>query len=307
VQWDTQMTGCSNGDTRIDTWSYRDDGSETGYAARNVTINNTSLPPPPPASTSCDPTTAPGAISGQGYTMRYSDCFGTLDRSTWCNRQWWESAPAAGTQFVQDGILHLLRRRADGFQNTTISSEPCGQANPRSFRQGYFEARMYWPGVQGAGPAFWLFSTRHATNPAWPNINPVCAQNGEPAAHCVASELDVFEGYGRYPNVFTGTLHRNSSNQYGFSNQTNSNSWQPKGFRLADGWHTYSALWTATEVRWYVDGQLSHTAPVFDSTDQPMHLILSHWNTPWQSDNAVNSSTPDVVDVGVDWVRVWQK
>jgi hypothetical protein len=38
-----------------------------------------------------------------------------------------------------------------------------------------------------------------------------------------------------------------------------------------------------------------------------MHLILSHGNTPWMPENAVNSSTPDVLDFEVDWVRVWQR
>lgn len=307
VQWDTRMSGCSNGSTRIDVWSYTDAGTETGYAARNVTISNTAESPPPPPPPPPPPSGEPGPIAGQGYQRVFADEFDTLDRSTWCNRQWWESAPPAGTQSVSGGVLHLLKRRADGFQNTTISSEPCGQANPKSFRHGYFEARMRWPGVQGAGPAFWLFSTRHATNPDWPPINSVCARNGEPRAQCLSAELDVFEGYGRHPNVFTGTLHRNSSGQYGDQNMINSNSWQPQGFRVADSWRTYSALWTGSEVRWYLDGQFSHSTPVWDSTNQPMHLILSHWNTPWQSDNATNSSTPDVMDVEVDWVRVWQR
>jgi hypothetical protein len=272
VQWDT--TQCANGPTTL----------------------NTFAPPPPP----CNVAGEPAPIAGQGYSVRFADCFDTLNRTTWCDRQWYQPAPPVGVQFVQDGVLHLLRRRADHFANTNVSTEPCGQANAKSFIQGYFEARMRWPGVQGAAPAFWMLSTAHATNPNWPR--PAC-----PNPNCLSAELDVFEGYGHYPNVFTGTLHRDSSGAYGVPNQQNSNKWQPQPFRLADSWHTYAALWTATEVRWYVDGQLTHSWPVWDSANQRMHLILSHGNTPWMPENAVNSSTPDVLDFEVDWVRVWQR
>jgi Glycosyl hydrolases family 16 len=272
VQWDT--TQCADGRTHLNTFAYN-----------------------PPE---CNGAGEPTPIAGQGYSIRFADCFDTLNRTTWCNRQWYQPVPPVGVQFVHDGVLHLLRRRADNFANTNVSTEPCGQANAKSFIQGYFEARMRWPGVQGAAPAFWMLSTAHATNPNWPE--PAC-----PSSNCLSAELDVFEGYGYYPNVFTGTLHRNSSGSYGVPNQQNSNNWQPQSFRLADSWHTYAALWTATEVRWYVDGQLTHSWPVSGSTNQRMHLILSHGNTPWMPENAVNLSTPDVLDFEVDWVRVWQR
>jgi hypothetical protein len=275
-------------------------GTELGSKSIGVTVDNGAPPLPPPPPPPCNVAEEPTPIAGQGYSVRFADCFDTLNRTTWCNRQWYQPAPPVGVQFVQDGVLHLLRRRADSFANTNVSTEPCGQANAKSFIQGYFEARMRWPGVQGAAAAFWMLSTVHATNPNWPQ--PAC-----PNPNCLSAELDVFEGYGHYPKVFTGTLHRNTRGFYGVPDSFNSNNWQPQPFRLADSWHTYAALWTATEVRWYVDGQLTHSWPVWDSTNQRMHLILSHGNTPWMPENAVNSSTPDVLDFEVDWVRVWQR
>jgi hypothetical protein len=41
--------------------------------------------------------------------------------------------PPLGTQYVSDGVLHLVGRRSDGYPNLTVSSEPCGQRNPQSF------------------------------------------------------------------------------------------------------------------------------------------------------------------------------
>ena len=45
----------------------------------------------------------------------------------------------------------------------------------------------------------------------------------------------------------------------------------------------------------------------FDSTRQPMHLLLYNWNTDWEDENMPNASTPDRLNVSVDWVRVWQQ
>ena len=253
-----------------------------------------------------DPVTDITFQISKGYTLRYADCFDTLDRTTWCEKQWWEPNPRAGTQYVHDGVLHLVRRRADGYPNTSMSSEPCGQANPKSFRRGYFEARMKWTGAQGAGPAFWLLSTTHAENgdggplDKWPN--PACA---EPT--CLSAELDVFEGFGRYPYDFNGALHRNSCGCYGEPRRMNTNNRQPQPGVYMPGWHTYAARWTATDVTWYLDGHRIMSAPVYDSTDQPMHLIFSHWNTTWEPGTQPNASTPDELHTEVDWVRVWQR
>jgi hypothetical protein len=265
-------------------------------------------PPPPPSE--------PAPIAGQGYTVKFTDQFNTLDRSVWCNRQWYEPTPVAATQFVDaDGVLHLTRRRVDGFRNTTVSSEPCGQANPKSYQYGYFEARMRWDGVRGNGPAIWIFSTRHAENgdgvapDNWPNVSAYCAQNGLPNVQCISAEIDVFEGYGYRPDVTTGTIHRNSCGCYGFASQSNAgvNSWRDHAFNVAPDWHVYGLKWTPAEVVWYLDGVETHRYQTFDSTSQPLHLILSNWNTDWEPGNSVTSVTPDVVHNEVDWVRVWQK
>ena len=77
------------------------------------------------------------------------------------------------------------------------------------------------------------------------------------------------------------------------------------GFDLTAGFHTYAALWTATTVSWYLDGQFTHSAPVYDSFNQQLHLILYMWIGGWTGDP--NSSTPAELHTEVDWVRVWQR
>jgi Glycosyl hydrolases family 16 len=298
VQWDTQV--CSNGQQTLDTWAFRDDGSDVGNATITVEVGNSSSPPPDAGPTPCEPSVEPEPVAGQGYSMRFSDCFGTLSRTVWCSNQWWEPNPPVGTQYVEDGVLHLVRRRADGYPNNTISSEPCGQAHPQSFRRGYFEARLRWTGVPGSGPAFWLFSTAHATDPRWPQ--PAC-----PEPTCLSAEIDVFEGYGNHLDVFTGTIHRNSCGCYGEPSRMNSNNWQPQPGMDLSGWHVYAARWTGTDVTWYLDGRRIMSAPVYDSTDQPMHLLFYNWATPWEGGNETGAATPDQLHTEVDWVRVWQQ
>jgi hypothetical protein len=310
IQWDTTMQGCSNGSQPLDVYAFTVDGFQLGEAHETVNIQNEALPPPPPPSSDCTASSEPEPIAGQGYTEVFGDCFDFLDRSVWCSHQWWEPNPPVGTQFADSsGVLHLQRRKADGYPNTTLSSEPCGQANPKSFQGGYMEARLKFTGVPGSGPAFWLFSTRHATNPAWPNVSSYCADHSLPTAQCYSAELDVFEGYGNHLDVFTGTLHRNSCNCYGVNDSQSSNNWQPQaaGTNLSSHWHVYAVKWGTSEVSWYLDGRLVMSAPLYDSTAQPMHLLFYNWDTPWEAGNDTSADSPDVIETQVDWVRVWQE
>jgi hypothetical protein len=254
----------------------------------------------------------PSPIAGLGYRRVFADEFSTLDRSTWCSHQWWEPHAPVGSQTVANGELRLRRSRSSGFADTTMTTEPCGQANPRSFQQGYFEARMRFETVRGNGPAFWLLTTRHATNTVWPAINPVCAQLGLPRAECLSSELDVFEGFGniqyggaRQDDFFSGALHRNTSGFYGEPDSVRS-VMRGTGLEM-EQYHTYAARWTSSQVCYYIDGQQQGCVNAFDSTNQPMHLLLYNWNTSWEDENMPTSSTPDTLDVSVDWVRVWQQ
>lgn len=335
VQWDTQdptVPECTNGQHGLAAWSFDNDIGPIGDPDEiSITLDNAPLPPPPPPS-ECNATSAPGPISGQGYTQRFGDCFDTLDRTVWCSHEWWEPSPVVGSQTVTNGELRLRRSRTSGYANTTMSTGRCGQANEKRFKFGYFEARMKFETVQGNGPAFWMVSSRHqyhamgctwtqATADVCPtggstwdpnNRNAVCAELGEPVAQCLGSELDVFEGYGRIfyggtrtDDWISGTLHRNTSEFYGEPNTTRGVS-RGTGADLSQ-YHVYSARWTPTQVCYFFDGVQYGCVNTFDSTAQPMYLLLYNWNTVWESENMPDGSTEPELDVWVDWVRVWQQ
>ena len=303
--------------------NYRVRINAVGGSSKTTTLQTrtqpcASPPPPDPPPPNPSPPQEPGPIQGQGYAQVFADDFTTLNRNVWCPRQWWEDPAPAGSQAIVNGELRLRRARAVGnYANTTMTTEPCGQANPRSFQYGYFEARMRYETVRGNGPAFWLLSTRHqqhAAGPGWnPNTpNPFCVNNGLPIAQCWASELDVFEGFGniiyggtRQDDFFSGALHRNTSGWYGQADQVRS-AQRGTGLEM-EQYYVYAARWTASQVCWYIDGQQQGCVAPFDSTPQPMHLLLYNWNTPWETENMPSSTTEPELDAFVDWVRVWQQ
>lgn len=256
------------------------------------------VPPPPP------PTgTEPAPIAGQGYTQRFADEFDAFGGGTWGTGIWYNPGAPANSVFVQSGVLNLVSRRSQGYPDITVSTE--GGSNPSTFTHGYFEARMRWTKGDGAWPAFWLLSYRHAVNPSYPNVNSYCSQNGLPTALCYSAELDVFEGQGSEPSVFYGTSHRNSCGCYGVANTQNGNNYHNVGTDLTTSFHTYGMLWTATTISWYLDGVFLASTPVYDSTNQPQFLLLQMWIGGWT--RSTTTATPDELKTEVDWLRVWQK
>ena len=242
------------------------------------------------------PSVDPAPIAGQGYMLRFSEQFDGFSGGTWGAGIWYNPGSPANSIYVQDGVLHLVSRRSQGYPDVTVTTE--GGSNPLTFKQGYFEARMKWTKGPGAWPAFWLLSYAHATNPLWPN--PACA-----IPNCLSAELDVFEGQGTEPNIYYGTIHRNSSGDYGVPNQQNANNYLDVGVDLTADFHTYGMKWTTTTISWYLDDALLMSAPVYDSTNQPMFLLLQMWIGGWATGNDPTSLTPDELHTEVDWVRAW--
>jgi beta-glucanase (GH16 family) len=214
--------------------------------------------------------------------------------------------------FVQNGHLTLraqrsggqwfsgkLRSTKDGMWNN--SNKPAGTPNnpTQTFAQTYgrFEARIRLPATEGTWPAFWMMPQTAAYG-GW-------ARSGE---------IDIMEAMGRFPNRSVGAIHFGGAwpendhiaAYYNF----------PSGGRI-DQWNTYAVEWEEHQIRWYVNGNHfftgnssrwwtsasnSATAPF----DRDFHLILNlaigghfdGYRVP--PDNAV-------LDMDVDWVRVYQR
>jgi len=249
------------------------------------------------------PSAEPTPIEGQGYDEVFRDDFDALGSTLWGEGVWYAPSAPSNSIFVRDGVLNLVSRRSQDYRDITVTTE--AGASPAIFKQGYFEARMRWTGGNGAWPAFWLASYRHATTTNGPGTNPYCAANGLPAAECWNAELDIFEGQGSEPDIYYGTLHRNTDGRDGGpADEVNPNARQVVSDLTTD-FHTYGVLWTASSVTWYLDGQALMSAPVYDSTNQPLFLILQMWIGGWTT--GTDDSTPDELKTQVDYVSVWQR
>jgi hypothetical protein len=122
-----------------ETNNYRASARRTAVTAVGSPPSPPAPPPPPPP-----PGGEPPPIAGQGYTVRFNDQFDALNRAVWTDRVWYEGAPEANAQYVQDGVLHLVSRRSQDYQSTTATTD-----DRYSFTQGYVECRMRWTGGPG--------------------------------------------------------------------------------------------------------------------------------------------------------------
>jgi beta-glucanase (GH16 family) len=259
------------------------------------------IPPQSPAARVPEPSQPPPRgeptpIAGQGYRKVFEDDFKTFKKNVWRRGLWYEKKAPASDIYARNGILHIVTRRANGYPDRNVSTHlGANDSRTRSFRQGYFEARIKIPAGTGHHAAWWMMSDNWMSHRTCGSL---------------VSEFDIFESMGGQTRAHSGALHRNTKHPGpcgAIPDQINTNGWtNDVGFDQSLGFHTYSGLWTQTEVTWYIDGRALGTWAVWDSTDQPMSLILSSCvNGGWGP--AVDASTPDNLDVRVDWVRVWQK
>jgi hypothetical protein len=234
------------------------------------------------------------------YKLVFADDFDSLDLSrngsgihTWYQSIWWDRhIPSPSLISCSNSILSLKWRRGQGSPDTTITTFAHDRTQGKTWRYGYFEARMKWDAVTGAWPAFWLIPAQDARGE---NVRNGVKETGE---------IDIFEGQGDHPNTFYGTIHDWIDKQH----TSNDPNWftLPKTFDFSS-FHTYGLLWVPGKVTWYLDNRELYSAPTPRIVDrQDFFLVLgSQEGVDWKPGSmaGVNASA---LDLFVDWVRVWQ-
>lgn len=255
--------------------------------------------------------------TAEGYQLVWQDDFNGTQLSTrWERHIPSQPPPQADELVVRGGTVRL--RTTDPSRWTGITTRGPRQEEaphyPRmlDWQEGYFEARVRYSDDAWSFPGVWLLSSAAAAG--YPHAD----------THCPAlvSEIDIVEGVVPSGHPYkeqraTHTLHRNTQmwadDTDGSCGQDDTPVWfETEPTDPSDPlhhWHVWGARWTSTEVCWFVDRQEIGCKPTFDSTAQPMHIILStawydcrRWLYPYGC-----PPRPAHTELEVDWVRVWQK
>jgi hypothetical protein len=245
---------------------------------------------------------SPPAITDRGYELVFDEQFdGDEVRPHWATAPFGGSLP--GT--VQDGLLTLRSTAANDYHwGYLATTGPRFETEPNypfasAWEEGYFEARLRFTDDPWAWPAFWLFSM--AKTEAWPGED--CTK--------LNAEWDIMEngvGSGQASSWFVSVLHRNTTNNTpdGYCATPDEMLVTREHFPDTDlsAWHIWAGRWTAGELCTYLDGVEIECVEPFDTTAQPMHIVLTI-NYLGECPGCP-ATRPANLEMQVDWVRVWQ-
>lgn len=186
---------------------------------------------------------------------------------------------------VKDGIFSIIAKKIDG----TVYSIRIN--TKKSWKYGYFEARLKLPSGKGTWPAFWMMPANFT---AWP----------------ADGEIDIMEEVGYNPNYVSSAIHCTSYN-HSINTQKTKETYIPTA---QTEFHIYALEWTEDYIKTFVDGkELFYFAN--DKTgnkntwpfNAAFYLKLNlAWGGDWGGAQGVDESAlPAIYDI--DYVRVFQK
>ena len=192
---------------------------------------------------------------------------------------------------VANGVLTITARKTTTgscwYGTCQYTSTRMKTQGKREIRYGRIEARMQLPAGKGLWPAFWMLGS-NIGSVGWPQCG----------------ELDIMENRGSSPGSSSSAIHGP-----GYSGATPFN----HGTGISSGgWNTYAIEWSATQLRFLVNGTVHYT--VSKSTiqtrgawvfDQPFFIIMN-LAVGGHFDGSPTSSTPFPANMNIDYVRVYQ-
>src|SRR4030095_1592576 len=157
--------------------------------------------------------------------------------SGWGNGELQHYTDSVENSFIQDGML-VIRANKEYMLGRDYTSARLTTQFKGDWTNGRFEIRAKLPNTQGIWPAFWLLPSR-----------------GRYGSGAAGGEIDIMEMIGSEPNRVYATLH------FGNPPEHASNSYDlPDGTNYSDEFHVFALEWEPNEIRWYVDGNLFHSA-----------------------------------------------
>ena len=186
---------------------------------------------------------------------------------------------------VKDGIFSIICKEIEGsVYSIRINTK-------KSWKYGYFEARLKLPTGKGTWPAFWMMPANFT---AWPDDG----------------EIDIMEEVGYNPNYVSSSIHCSSYNHQNGTQKTK----EVYVSTAQTEFHVYALEWTEDYIKTYVDGKElfyfandkagnKNTWPF----DAPFYLKLNlAWGGNWGGAQGIDvSALPATYEI--DYVRVFQK
>lgn len=179
---------------------------------------------------------------------------------------------------VEDGYAVITNKKEHrGGKDWTAGS----MSTKKSFKYGFFEARMKISAATGVNNSFWM-------------------RQNQKTDSLHAFEIDIAEAH--YPGWFQtnihdwGTLTNSKHTQSGVHYQGDTPT-------LSDGFHIYAVEWNRENFIFYFDGKVIRTLPN-DFCFSPAHIVLGTAILQWAG-NVTDAI--DKTSMTVDYVRVWTR
>jgi beta-glucanase (GH16 family) len=234
-----------------------------------------------------------GALNAQ--TLIWSDEFnyyGLPDTSKWGNEigyirnnelQYYTNR--IENQIVRNGNLEITAVK-ETYKGYSYTSASINTLKKTSWKYGRIEARMKFSMDQGIWPAFWMLG-RNVNEVGWPKCG----------------EIDIMEHINN-EEIAYGTLH--------WANEENHSHVQNQGFSTIDvtKFHTYSIIWNADSIAWYIDNRQYHKVIIsggINGTEEihKPHYILFNLAVGGDWPGRPDSTTVFPAKLFVDYVRVY--
>jgi hypothetical protein len=215
---------------------------------------------------------ARGQLDLSQYHLTFDDEFTKLDISangpgtTWTAHTPWHgdfgdavfANPGPDTPFSiipRGGLAITARKSATGhWSSGLICSVDIDGPGQTGFRQkyGYFEIDTKLPPGPGTWPAFWLIGTDKSK---------------------AASEIDIFEYYGKFPGYFRSTEHLWSLHGKDTLNVFHVSEVTPGS--LINNFNRFGVSIDPHEMRYYLNGREFWSTPTPPAYNQPMYILAN--------------------------------
>jgi len=204
--------------------------------------------------------------------------------------------------YTLDGHLRI-RSQVRDLGNKHYTSGRLDTKDKLAITYGKVEIRGKLPVGKGIWPAYWLYPQNRDWQMEYTMSEAVAngKESSIPELRPWYTEIDIMEFLGHEPNVLYATFH-----YYSFDGVKKSSSAKYVGETpYNDDYHIYTLEWEIDAIRWYIDGELIHTAKE-GIPHTPHFLIL---NTAiggsWPGNPDSTTVFPQFHDI--DYVRVYQR